>query len=192
MSGKYYDLAWDPVARVEEKGRLKACFQPDELIVPYGIKKPAKILACGKCDLFGEEIQYAWIGSVLFTIMNNPVHTFLLLTKNPERFYGLGKFFSDNLWLGVTVTHQGEANRIFHLRMQTVKTKIVSFDPLLGEVKEKIFNVEWIIIGANPYRMPRKEWVQPLIDQARERGIPVFLKDNLGWPETIREFPKTR
>jgi protein gp37 len=33
-------------------------------------------------------------------------------------------------------------------------------------------------------------WVQSLIDQARGAGVPVFLKDNLNWPEQIREWPE--
>jgi protein gp37 len=40
--------------------------------------------------------------------------------------------------------------------------------------------------GAKP---PKPEWVQNIIDQCRDANVPVFLKDNLKWPEKIQEFP---
>jgi protein gp37 len=52
--------------------------------------------------------------------------------------------------------------------------------------------IDWIIIGAQtgPGAIsPKKEWVQAIISQARAAGIPVFLKDNLHWPERIQEWP---
>ncbi|OPX18919.1 MAG: hypothetical protein BZ151_12080 [Desulfobacca sp. 4484_104] len=42
--------------------------------------------------------------------------------------------------------------------------------------------------GSKKYQ-PRPEWVQSLIDQGRAAGVPVFLKNNLNWPEKIEEWP---
>ena len=64
---------------------------------------------------------------------------------------------------------------------------------MLGPVKSWPFdNLDWIIIGAqtNPYRPPKPEWVQFIIDEARLSDIPLFLKDNLRWAETIQEWPE--
>lgn len=167
-------------------------FYPDRLIEPYKLKKPSRIFACSMGDLFGSWVPDPWISGVLSTIDNNKRHVFQILTKNPENLYKWKNSFPDNLWLGVSVTRQDDAGRIFHLRMQPVRTKFVSFEPLLGPVETDLCNVDWIVIGAQtrPARIPEKEWVENLIDQARSREIPVFLKDNLGWPETVREFPK--
>jgi len=52
---------------------------------------------------------------------------------------------------------------------------------------------DWIIIGAmtGPGAVkPETEWVQRLINAAETKGIPVFLKDNLGWPLKRQEFPR--
>lgn len=52
--------------------------------------------------------------------------------------------------------------------------------------------INWVIIGAQtgPGAIPTKpEWVQSIIDQCRAAGVPVFLKDNLNWPEKIQEYP---
>jgi protein gp37 len=53
--------------------------------------------------------------------------------------------------------------------------------------------IDWIIIGSQTgpgAKPPKPEWVQSIIDQCREAGVPVFLKNNLNWPEKIQEFPE--
>ncbi len=53
--------------------------------------------------------------------------------------------------------------------------------------------IDWAIIGAmtGPGAVkPRPEWVQGLVEQYRAAGVPVFLKDNLNWPEKIQEYPR--
>lgn len=52
----------------------------------------------------------------------------------------------------------------------------------------------WLIIGAYTGKgasrfTPAAAWVQSLIDQGRAANVPVFLKNNLRWPEKIQEFP---
>ena len=53
--------------------------------------------------------------------------------------------------------------------------------------------INWIIIGAQtgPRAVrPKPQWIEKVINQAREAAIPVFLKDNLFWHEKIQEFPE--
>ena len=53
--------------------------------------------------------------------------------------------------------------------------------------------MNWVVVGAQtgPGAIkPKKEWVQNLIDIAREYNVPIFLKDNLNWPEKIQEYPR--
>ena len=54
--------------------------------------------------------------------------------------------------------------------------------------------IGWLIIGAYTGKgasrfVPAAAWVQSLIDQGRKAGVPIFLKDNLRWPEKIQEWP---
>jgi protein gp37 len=72
--------------------------------------------------------------------------------------------------------------------------RFVSFEPLLGPIDADLYGIHWMIIGAQtrPTRIPAEEWVQALIAQARTMGIPVFLKNNLRWPERIQEFPNRK
>jgi len=109
-------------------------------------------------DLFGDWVPAEWIEAVI------------------------------KVWLGTTVTGLDmDSYRIFDLIDNTDDKNIrfVSFEPYLNKVdllafKHKL-HIDWIIIGAqtNPYRPPKREWVEYLIKIAREVGIAVFLKNNL-------------
>jgi len=55
--------------------------------------------------------------------------------------------------------------------------------------------LDWIIIGADSTRgakKPPQKWADWLIETAMEYNIPVFIKDNYGYPEIIKEFPKVK
>jgi len=41
--------------------------------------------------------------------------------------------------------------------------------------------ISWVIIGAQtkPYKPPKIEWVQEIVEACDKAGIPVFLKNNL-------------
>lgn len=57
--------------------------------------------------------------------------------------------------------------------------------------------VNWLILGAmtgpgSKDRQPKPEWIEGLVDQARAANVPVFLKDNLHWPEKIQEWPREK
>jgi hypothetical protein len=43
---------------------------------------------------------------------------------------------------------------------------------------------------AGPRCLHEKEWITSIIENARAEEIALFIKDNVGWPETIREYPK--
>ena len=53
--------------------------------------------------------------------------------------------------------------------------------------------IHWVIVGqqtgpgATP---PERVWVQEIADACRHMRVPLFLKDNLNWPERIQEFPQ--
>jgi len=74
--------------------------------------------------------------------------------------------------------------------------KFVSFEPLIESpmISFNLFSeLDWIIIGADSSRgakKPPKQWADFLIKTARDLSIPVWVKDNYGYPEVIKEFPK--
>jgi protein gp37 len=71
--------------------------------------------------------------------------------------------------------------------------RFVSFEPLTGPTINIPGWADWIIIGAmtGPGAIkPKPQWVQGLMDEADKNSVPVFLKDNLHWPEVRQEWPK--
>ena len=57
---------------------------------------------------------------------------------------------------------------------------------------------DWIIVGSqtNPYKPPKREWVEGIIKSAKKLNVPIFLKDNLykAYPDlpVLKNFPKTK
>ena len=104
---------------------------------PFRWKKGRKIFVCSMSDLFHEDVPYEFINKVFNVIRFNPQHTFQILTKRSSRlFFDVPDvFYPDNLWLGVTVENQEQANeRIPLLLRTTAKVKFVSIEPMLGPI----------------------------------------------------------
>lgn len=118
---------------------------------PIHWKKPRKIFVCSMGDLFYYDcLDPAFLE--VFRIMNTtPHHIFQLLTKRPENaapateilteLYHRSQTFSGepvwtpNIWLGVTVCNQAEADEKIPLLLATpAAVKFVSLEPLLGPV----------------------------------------------------------
>jgi protein gp37 len=59
--------------------------------------------------------------------------------------------------------------------------KYVSFEPLTERLDMDLHRLDWIIVGAqtNPYRLPRRKWVDELVEQAMLQNNPVFMKHDL-------------
>lgn len=149
-------------------------------------QKPAGIFVCDMGELFGDWVPIGWQEDVFEIIKYSPQHRFYLLTKQPQN---LPKFspFPDNCWVGVTATNNRGILGLQHLAHIEARIKFVSFEPLLeqlylydGDVLRSC-GINWLIIGAQtkPYKPPKIEWVEEILDAAGKAGIPVFLKNNL-------------
>ena len=52
---------------------------------------------------------------------------------------------------------------------------------------------DWLIIGGQTGSkacQPPREWIEPLVEWARGRGIPVFVKHNAGYEGAPQEYPE--
>lgn len=140
----------------------------------------------------------AWRDEIFAAIARNPQHQYIFLTKRPEEIS-----FSttlDNVWFGVTVTSSRETGRI-----QTLRENIrgghyhVTFEPLFDDPGQvDLAGIEWVVIGTETGRRKGKTvthpaWVHSLTRQAREQGIPVFMKEDLlpilGEEQMIQQLP---
>ncbi len=177
-------------------------FYPQRLDEPLGRKKPATIFVCSMADLFGKWVPTEWIKAVLETARACPQHTFIFLTKNPERYQEFD--WPANAWLGATATDQASwdrALRAFYVTSDSLlcsgggksaRHYFISAEPLLGLIiPEDIALLSWLLIGANSNRgaeKPQSGWLEELLLDARAADVPVFVKTN--WPHQYRSWPQ--
>lgn len=170
-------------------------FHPERLNEIDELKKPAKVFVCSVADLFAPWTPIEWRDAVLDKI-DEPKYdhlTFQLLTKNPEDIPR--REFRDNVWIGATITDASEGNKAPELAHHALtKVHFLSFEPMLGSHRIMDWrHIEWIIIGKLTGSKKVKldpNWVRALIEEARYNHLPIFVKNNIGWPERIQDFPK--
>lgn len=169
---------------------------------PRLLKMGANIFVGAMTDMFGRWVPDSWIHEVMSVCMGLPIHNYLFLTKNPQRYgkYGVPTG-AENLWFGTTVTREMEI-----IRMRSLPEgcrKFVSIEPLLEDIRpeENVLDfksMDWVIIGAETGRnrgktVPQPDWVRKIVLVADEEGIPVFMKDSLipivGEGNMRRDFP---
>ena len=198
-------------ARRLAEGRLKGRFGYDNgfeptlhlkrIAEPFNVKKGSLIFVCSMGDIMGEWVPTNWIQHLMTTMWNNPHHTFQLLTKNPTRYSDF--VWPQNVWLGTSIDGNGQSMaRLKELRDFIHRKPVggdgldwgkpirfVSFEPLLSDIASQpgfdLDGIDWIIVGAQtgPRAVaPEKDWITDIGLAARKAGIPVFLKDNLPWP----------
>ena len=145
-------------------------------------KRPQNFLLTGMSDLAGWKNE--WRNEVFAIIRENPQHQFLFLSKRPD----LLEFDTnlENAWFGVTVTRKEELWRIDALRKNIrAKHYHVTFEPLFNDPgKVDLDKIDWIVVGTMTGAQGKKihtkpEWAYSLTAQAHERGIPVFMKEDL-------------
>lgn len=147
-----------------------------------------KIFTCSMSDWFHEGAD-EWRDEAWDVIKRCPHHTFLILTKRPERIKDcLPKDWCkenySHVWLGVTVESQKEVDRIHILGEVPCEIKWVSFEPLLGDIQlsqKELDIIDWAVLGGesgyrNQVRKTELSWYNSLMFQLIGYGIPVFFK----------------
>jgi len=161
--------------------------------------EPRKIFTCSWSDFFIKEAD-EWREEAWKVIRDTPQHTWLILTKRPERILQClpsdwGKGYA-NVWIGASIENQRTADfRIMKLLEVPTKLRFLSVEPLLGpinlkpylsvELDKKIYYpIHWIIIGGESgnetgdfrYRTCKIDWIRDIMKQGKEQEIPVFVK----------------
>ena len=135
-------------------------FHPKRLQEPMRWRKPAKIFVCSMGDLFHPDVKDEWLDKIFAVMAMCPQHTFMVLTKRPERMreYMAGNcterwldeavdlvynceyvdwktFPLPNVWLGVTAENQEQTDKRIPVLLDTPAAKrFVSVEPMLGPV----------------------------------------------------------
>jgi protein gp37 len=210
------DWSWNPITgckhgcpycymlRMEKRfpGTMEPAFKPeylDRFQTVRKVKSGDKVFVGSSGDMWGEWVPKEWI-HIFFhkAVRKRPDVIFQFLTKNPERYWEFDFSEFKNCWFGTTVdgTERTKDNlSCLVCSIDQKGLKFVSFEPLIEEPKidfDHFSELDWIIIGADSTRgakKPPKAWADHLIETARQYDIPVFVKDNYGYPEVIKEFP---
>ena len=107
---------------------------------------------CSMADLFGDWVPDEWIESVFDTCRQNPQHTYLFLTKNPDRYCQMAskgklpkKSDMPNLWFGTTITIVDEG-----YFFSNTHNSFLSIEPIQSEFPytKNTLSVDWVIAGA--------------------------------------------
>lgn len=182
---------------------------------PQRKTKPRTIFVCSMADLFGDWVPDEWIEQVFEACVKAQQHTYLFLTKNPERYTELlekGKLpIRENFWYGITAGNEDMCYRASFalndaIHAENAPNFFISAEPLLEDVTntngwvEMCFDdgVKWVIVGAESGTrkckvVPKKAWIDNIIDDCEYNGISLFMKDSLipivGDDNMRREFP---
>ena len=76
LAGRYGYPAYEP---------FRVMFHPERLKEPTIWRKPRRIFVCSMADLFHEDVAYEWISAVMLVASICSHHTFMILTKRPDR-----------------------------------------------------------------------------------------------------------
>ena len=193
---------------------------PERLDQPLRWRKPRTVFVCNMSDLFHEDVPGDFIAAVFGVMAATPQHRYLVLTKRPERMrwrsewmrkranmpaYHWGTWPLVNVWLGTSIENQRTADeRLPELLATPAAHRWLSVEPLLEAVDlGELDGISWVVCGAEsgPGARPcRVEWVRSVVEQCRDAGVAVFVKqlsredggaDMSRWPADLqtREIP---
>lgn len=180
-------------------------FHRYKLDEPKSWKKSRNVFVCSMADLFGDWVPDEWIREVFDACEKAPWHRYIFLTKNPSRYnqlYKLNLPYINGAYFGFTIT--GAMGEEWWRKNNPATCKsgcFISIEPLQSPLQkidiEKATMCGWIIIGAETGNrkdkvVPRKEWIDEIVNAASQAGTPVFMKESLRelmGPDFRQEFP---
>ena len=183
----------------DEDDPFRVTIHRDRLRQPYTWVKPARVFVCSMGDLFHKDIPMASIYEIWRIMGSNKKHTFIVLTKRPERMRSLIAGHETHIWLGVTCENQRTADeRIPILLGIQSAVSFVSCEPMLGPIHLGGYRPDWVICGgeSGPKRRPfNPDWARDLRDQCKQASVPFFMKQidkQTPIPDDlmIREYPE--
>lgn len=156
-----------------------------------------RVFCASLADVFDNEVDDAWRARLWDLIAATPNLDWLLLTKrigNVNKMVPRDWLFADtvpaNVWLGITVVNQDEADRDIPKLYCTppVKVKFLSMEPLLEPViipPAASFHIGWIIVGGESggahARALHPDTARFMRNQCTRMGIPFFFKQWGEW-----------
>ena len=217
MSGKsnieWTDMSWNPVTgckkvspgcdncyaeAIAERYRGTPAFpqgfdvvlHPKRLNDPQKWKAPQLVFVNSMSDLFQPLVPDAFVRRVWDVMVENPQHTYQVLTKRPHKMEYLikkeGLPLPAHIWLGTSTEDQKWADhRIPVLSRIEAPVRFISIEPMLGPVDltAHLDGLEWVIVGGesggtkkSPRRPFDQQWAKGVRDQCAANAVPFFYK----------------
>lgn len=207
MQDRYGRVKW---GAGEARQRTKTWDQPRRWNAQAAASgKPWRVFCASLADVFDNEVPVEWRMELFELIRETPHLTWMLLTKrigNVEDMLPGGWYAGaeapngpyPNVWLGITVVNQVEANRdIPKLLAVPAAVRWLSMEPLLGPVSfrwapwrplsrerntdhlDGLRMLDWVIVGGESGANARPmsaELVRTIRDQCAEAGVPFHFK----------------
>lgn len=182
------------------KKGFKPVAHPENLYEPHTWMYRHLVHVGATSDIFHRAFDDKFILDVFKVMNETPENEYLVQTKRSERMLQLSKKikWTDNIWMGVTVTKSKYQDRIEHLRNTGAKIKWVAFHPLRNEIKNiDIKGIDWVVVGP-----PKDSWNKNLYNQRKKniidacilQGISYYDRDSYEYRElskfTKGMFPK--
>jgi len=209
--GQRFGEAWGWPDGIVEGGKWtgKTYMPPPARAKVERWKAPRVIAVNWKGDLFHGKTFHA--SQTLRPIAyDNPKHIWLLLTKHSRCIpsFSMSQWHFDNLWYGITICNQKEADEKIGYLLQARGCKWLSIEPMLGPIDiplDQLRQLGQVIIGGEtgPGARPMAaDWVRRIKDDCGRAGVPFFFKqwgggrkdrfldgvehNNLAWGDILR------
>ncbi len=137
-------------------------------------QKSATIFVNSMSDVYHPAVRLEDMQRVWDKMIECDQHTFLILTKRPERMLDVaGKLpWPDHIWQGVTIESSAHAWRADLLREHPTAIRWISAEPLIDDLAPalEMTDIHWLIVGGETGRDPARvrrmmpEWARNLRD----------------------------
>ena len=172
--------------------------------------KRQRVFCASMADVFENRNDLnAWRHRLFELIEMTPSLDWLLLTKRPEAVIELvppswRKTFPDNVWMGVTMENQTQADKRWAELIQIpCKIRFASVEPMLEPVSLNLQGISWVICGGesgNGFRPFNVDWARSIKDDCRKHDVAFFMKqlggrygggefENFPLDLQVRQFP---
>lgn len=134
---------------------------------------------------------YYWddimIATVVDYINQYDSNEYYLLTKNMRSKEWFSGIIAKNVWVGLTITKQEDLDKyLSYCESYNVRYNLINIEPILEKITldSRIEDCKKIILGAETGNrkdkvIPKKEWIEEIINFCKENNIELFLKDNI-------------
>ena len=162
-----FNFQWTKDGKPEFNGHITV--RPERLDIPLKRKKPTVYAVWN--DLFHEDVPITFINSAFLRMVKYDWHTYLTLTKRPKEmkdFVTIGNGWRgtmQNVYLGLTICNQQEADEKIPIFLQVSGKKFLSIEPMLGEIKLQL-------VGCPNCGQSKQDWF-PNYTLCRACGIEV-------------------